>query len=101
MKVIIDHTAEIDLAMIEDDLVERRPQAATKVIGNIRKIAASLSTLPLRWPKALDFDGETVRRAISGKYLIFYTVDPHEIHVMRIVHGARDLRALFRPKPAG
>lgn len=30
-----------------------------------------------------------------GNYLIFYRIDPEAITVIRVVHGARDLPALF------
>lgn len=32
-----------------------------------------------------------------GDYLIFYRVDPDALRVLRILHGARDLPAIFDP----
>ena len=38
-----------------------------------------------------------VRSYPVGKYLIFYRVVSDEIQLLRVVHGARDLRRLFNP----
>ena len=40
-------------------------------------------------------NGIEVRRAVQGRYSIFYVVRPTEIYVARILHAARDLRKLF------
>ncbi|MEW6306949.1 MAG: type II toxin-antitoxin system RelE/ParE family toxin [Verrucomicrobiota bacterium] len=36
-----------------------------------------------------------LRRRLVGDYLVFYLIKENEIHVVRILHGARDLEAIF------
>lgn len=43
------------------------------------------------------FDGVRVWSIAGFKnYLIFYRVLPEEIEVLRVIHGARDLKSIFR-----
>ena len=43
--------------------------------------------------------GEGIRIAIHGKYVIVYRVRDETVQVLRVVHGARDLDALFADEP--
>ena len=38
---------------------------------------------------------------VHGKYLIVYRPREDEVQILRIVHGARDLDALFAEEPLG
>jgi toxin ParE1/3/4 len=63
-------------------------------IHEIREHCQILSTSPKAAPKRDDL-GEGIRMAIHGKYLMFYRTFNHEIRIERILHGARDIMALF------
>ena len=39
--------------------------------------------------------GEDIRSCAYGRYVIFFTVGVHEVTIIRVLHGARDLPALF------
>ena len=39
------------------------------------------------------------RIAVHGKYLIIYRVRNEIVQILRVVHGARDLDALFEKEP--
>lgn len=43
--------------------------------------------------------GDGVRIAVHGYYLIVYRVRDEGVQILRIVHGARDLDALFESEP--
>lgn len=45
--------------------------------------------------------GTDVRMIVHGKYLIVYRPREDEVQILRIVHGARDLDALFAEEPLG
>jgi toxin ParE1/3/4 len=36
-----------------------------------------------------------LRAAKHGRYLIFFQVQAAEVHVVRVLHGARDLTRIF------
>ncbi len=40
-----------------------------------------------------------MRIAVHGRYVIVYRVRDETVQVLRIVHGARDLDALFEEEP--
>jgi toxin ParE1/3/4 len=43
--------------------------------------------------------GESIRIIVYGKYLIVYRVRDDAVQILRVVHGARDLDALFENEP--
>jgi toxin ParE1/3/4 len=43
--------------------------------------------------------GEGIRIAVHGNYLIIYRVRDETVQVLRVLHGARDLDALFEAEP--
>jgi toxin ParE1/3/4 len=45
-------------------------------------------------PRDEDF-GTRSRSASVGAYVILYCVDGHDVLILRVVHGRRDLEALF------
>lgn len=63
----------------------------------LQSTAASLAHFPLRHARRHDVPGD-VRSVPVGPYLIFYEYLPDEnvVRVRRVLHGARDLPALFR-----
>ena len=54
------------------------------------KVAALPETFRLRHEL-----GEDIRSCAYGRYVIFFTAGVHEITIIRVLHGARDLPALF------
>ncbi len=45
--------------------------------------------------------GTDVRMIVHGKYLVVYRSRDEVVQILRIVHGARDLDALFADEPLG
>ena len=43
--------------------------------------------------------GEGIRIAVHGRCVIVYRVGNETVQVLRVVHGARDLDALFEEEP--
>lgn len=39
--------------------------------------------------------GDGIRMVTLGRYLIFYTAGDENVRIERILHGARDISALF------
>jgi toxin ParE1/3/4 len=38
--------------------------------------------------------GPSIRSLVVGRYLVFYRVGPDSVDILRVVHGARELRGL-------
>lgn len=86
--------AESDLAEIWAYIAEDSPKAATAFVAQIES----------KFEPLLDFPGigsvrdkiaPDLRAAPYKNYVIYYTFTDEYVTIVRVVHGARDVRALF------
>ena len=95
-RVRLSQRAIADLDEIGDYIARDNPDRAATFVDELedacRRIADGPQAYPLRSDLAPD-----VRMAVHTNYLIFFRVLPNEIRVERVLHGARDLRRLWRP----
>ncbi|MEX2214303.1 MAG: type II toxin-antitoxin system RelE/ParE family toxin [Phycisphaeraceae bacterium] len=95
----LDRTAqaERDLLEIWHFIAQDSPSAADRVVEKIGQLARDLCDTPL-----IGRERDELRRGLrsypAGKYLIFYRyVKARDVvEILRIVHGSRNLRRLFR-----
>ncbi|WP_372422261.1 type II toxin-antitoxin system RelE/ParE family toxin [Salinarimonas chemoclinalis] len=97
MLVRISDDAEADLESIADFLAETDPVRALDAVVRLRAACSALGRFPRRYPLVPRYIHLGVRRRISGKYLIFYTVGDGSVDILRIVHGATDYEATLFP----
>lgn len=90
MKVHFSPRSEEDLEEIADFIARDSPQRAISFIAEIRATCEKLADAPLGYELQPQLDPD-IRRAVHGRYLIFYSVYPKHIRIQRILHGARDL----------
>lgn len=64
-------------------------------IRRARDIVRSLRTLPRRGRIVPEFRRESIRELAIGSYRLIYHQDDGAVHILAIVHGARDLSALW------
>jgi toxin ParE1/3/4 len=70
-------------------------EVATRLIDAITRRFFSLASFPYVG-RARDEDfGAGSRSAGVGEYVIVYCVDGQDVLILRVVHGRRDLEALF------
>ena len=98
MKVEITPSAACDLDDIGDRIAQRNPKRAATYVREIRDKALLLVDFPHSGAPRPAW-GADVRVAIHGNYLIVYRVRGEVVQVLRVVHGARDLEALFARQP--
>ena len=84
MRVVISDKAKSDLFRIYGYLDERSPNAANAFIQRINTNFDNLARFP--------FIG---RCLVVGLHLIFYTVDPDEITVVRVIDDRMDVDEEF------
>lgn len=86
--------AEADLAEIWAYIAERSPKAATAFIERIESKFHPLLTFPeIGAPR--DAIAPGLRAVPYKNYVIYYVFDDTALTIVRVVHGARDVRALF------
>jgi toxin ParE1/3/4 len=98
MKVRLTPEAEVDLEGIGDRIAERDPARAVTYVRELRERANRVGEFPHAGPPRPQW-GEGIRIAVHGNYLIIYRVRDEAVQILRVVHGARDLDALFEEEP--
>lgn len=91
MKVIFSPRSEADLEEIADFIARDSPRRAIRFIAEVRETCEKRADAPFGYELQPQLDPD-IRRAVHGRYLIFYSVDRDRIRVERVLHGARDLR---------
>ncbi|MDD2760898.1 MAG: type II toxin-antitoxin system RelE/ParE family toxin [Methylomonas sp.] len=89
-------------ARAEEDLIELwlyiaqdNPPAADRVLDDIEECFQHLAENPLMGRLRPDIAPE-LRYFVVGKYLILYRImQPNDIQIVRVIHGARDVPNLF------
>ena len=86
--------AEEDLLSIWEYIAQDNPNAATRQLRRIEDHFKLLADNPRPGPARPDI-AEDMRFFPVGSYLILYRLDGHGIDVVRVLHGARNIGALF------
>jgi toxin ParE1/3/4 len=92
--VVFSPAAEADLDHIWLNIALENPAAADRLIDSIGQQCGQLSQFPELGRSRPDI-AEAARSLNVGNYLILYRIEARAIEVVRIIHGARDLTALF------
>ena len=86
--------AENDLLSIWRYIAEDNPSAATRLLLSIDDKCGLLADNPRLGPARPDIAPE-LRYFPVGSYLILYRETANGVEVVRVLHGARDLDAVF------
>jgi toxin ParE1/3/4 len=84
-----------DLLEIAAYIARDNPRAADALIDKIDQKLQLLAQFPGLGPERPEF-AEGLRSFPIGNYIIFYRRIEDGIVVVRVLHGARDLRRIFR-----
>ena len=89
--------AQTDILEIWDYIADDNPAAADRWVDQLDAQFRLLSTQPKmgRAPNELAAD---VRSFPVGRYVVFYVPLDAGIDVVRVLHGARDIGAIFHPQ---
>lgn len=96
-RVIHTRKAREDLIAIWSYIAADNPAAADRVLDAIDRCCARLSENPQLGPARSDIAPE-LRYFPVRSYLIFYREVPSGVEIVRILHGARNLRGIFHPE---
>jgi len=99
MKYRISRMANADIERICDHISEDNPDAADRLDQQIHRAIQLIARFPgIGHPRPDVKDKRYLFRAV-GNHVIAYRVEQKELVVVRVVHGSRDFRKLFRLKP--
>ena len=94
-RYVLTDLAKQDVREIVSYIRKRNPQSARKVQAELREAMRRLAEFPLIGHYRDDITHEPLRFWSVYSYLIAYRPDTKPLQIIRMVHGARDLRRLF------
>jgi toxin ParE1/3/4 len=101
VSLVIHPRADLDQFEIFSYLAKNNPRAARRFLDSLDAVWNSINSDPARGHRYLnskrsDEDWRYVRVPGFESYFIFYRLTGQNAEVVRIVHGSRDLDAIFR-----
>jgi toxin ParE1/3/4 len=88
-------TAWRDLERIADYIAEDSPGYAAAFVRRVRDHARSLEEMAERGRVVPELKELAVRELIVGSYRLIYEIEGTDVHVLGLIHGARDLASLW------
>jgi toxin ParE1/3/4 len=88
-------TAWRDLERIADYIAEDSPGYAAALVRRVRDHARSLEEMAERGRVVPELEEPAVRELIVGSYRLIYEIDDAHVNILGLIHGARDLAALW------
>lgn len=98
MQVVFTPEAREDLRDIALKIAEHNPVRAFTYVDELDARAQRIGQFPHAAPPRPQWS-DGVRIAVHGRYITVYRVCDEAVQVLRVVHGARDLDALFADEP--
>ncbi len=95
-KILRKPQAEADLIEIWTYIAQDSMTRSDKLLDEIDEKSQTLAQSPFIG-KARDELGPRIRSFPIGNYVLFYQPLEDGIEIIRVLHGARDIEALFNP----
>ena len=93
-RLTITESARADLQEIRAYIAKDNPTAARRVVERLRAKARKLAQTPGMGRSRQDLPPDLFSFPV-GTHVLFYRPQPGGIVLVRVIHGARDLPALF------
>ena len=93
-RLTITESARADLREIRAYIAKDNPGAARRVVERLRTQARKLAETPGIGRSRKDLRPDLFSFPV-GRHVLFYRPQPDGIVLVRVIHGARDLPALF------
>ncbi|MEO9340489.1 type II toxin-antitoxin system RelE/ParE family toxin [Mesorhizobium sp. SB112] len=94
LKIFRSPATENDLIDIWCSIAPDSPAAADRVLDHISERILQLADFPESGPARPEI-AEDARALSVANYLVLYRIFDERIEIIRVVHGARDVEALF------
>lgn len=98
MKYRISRRANADIEALCDRIAENNPDAAEELDERLHEAIKLLARFPRMGHTRADVTDPRYLFWAVGKIIIAYRLEDKELLVVRVVHGARDFRKLFKRK---
>jgi toxin ParE1/3/4 len=96
-------SAKADIVACHDYLAERNPDAARRFVDAVEETCGLIGLSPLGYPvieppkKGRPMPVPLRKRFVKGfeRYLVFYYLADGKVHILRVLHGARDISSIL------
>jgi toxin ParE1/3/4 len=89
--------AQADIDDIWDSIAQDKPSAADRFTASLSEKFSVLARQP-RIGRLCDELRPGLHRFPVGNYLTFYRIRSRKVEIVRVLHGARDIEAIFDPE---
>jgi plasmid stabilization system protein ParE len=96
-KIVYFAAAKKDVRSIVEYIETNNRAAARKLASDIVKAVTKLAVAPDIGHRRVEFENTTFLSYRVGSYIVVYRYDDANLYVVRVVHGHRDFKKLFRP----
>lgn len=96
-RFVLTPAAREDLEEIFDVIAEDSPDAALRVVQNLRESMRKLARMPKMGHYRKDLCDEPLRFWQVYSYLIIYRPETRPLQILRVLHSARDVRSILTP----
>lgn len=100
MRLVFRPEAEADLADIYDHIADDSPARAEKFVALLRERCGALRQHP-RMGRTRDELRPGLRSLLIERYVVIYHVIEDAVEIVAVVHGSRDIEALFEQEEEG
>lgn len=94
MRLVVTPLAEQDLEEIGDYIAQDNPDRAASFVMDLQAQCRKICTNPGGYRRRPELSDE-LRSCAYGNYVIFFESTNDLVTIIRILHGARDLPAVF------
>lgn len=94
-QVIWTESAWDDLERVADSIAVDSPYYAAALVQRVRDKARNLSIIPEAGAIVPELDDTQIREVFEKSYRLIYHVSDETVSVLGLIHGARDLAALW------
>ena len=101
MSVLWTEGAWNDLQGAADYIAKDSPRYSAAFVREVRDAARSLAYLARRGRVVPEFDDPSIRELLVRSYRLIYQVSDETARIIALVHGARDLGALWERERRG
>jgi plasmid stabilization system protein ParE len=91
MKVHWTDTAEGHLDAIYAYIALDSPEYAMRMIDRLTRRSQQIADFPLSGRRVSEYDSDEIREVIEGSYRIIYHINPDQVDVVAVIHGAMDV----------